>query len=229
MATIFANIDDAELAARLGSINTFDRRGNVICMDDFEGAMLKWSTNWDGLNAGVNLSTATARSGSQSCILTAGDGVNGKAEISRYMGGKILGKMGAEVSFTVNNLTTTIELDFRYFDGTYGYIARIIYDKAGKKFQYYNYLGNPVDFITGVNLRSYINSFHTMKLIIDTNSSEYVRFLCDDFGEDLSGLSLNSYGDARTPDLYFEMKHTCANANAKSIYVDDVIITQNEP
>ena len=33
MTNVFGNIDHSELAARLGSPSTFDRRGNIIFMD----------------------------------------------------------------------------------------------------------------------------------------------------------------------------------------------------
>ena len=42
LATVYTLQDLAELAARLGSIDVFDRRGNVLLLDDFESGIKKW-------------------------------------------------------------------------------------------------------------------------------------------------------------------------------------------
>ena len=69
LVKIFANVDVAELVVRLGSPVSFDRRGNVVLIDDFAASVIKWSYPGYGTGNGHELSTAWAKSGSQSLKL----------------------------------------------------------------------------------------------------------------------------------------------------------------
>lgn len=229
MATIFEQIDSGELAARLGSPNTFDRRGDTVFMDDFEAATLKWKTDGAGDNAAVSLSAAWAKTGSQSCKLTAGEGAGGQAWIFKRLEAQVVGKIGAECSFTVNADTGAITFELRYYNGTHYYVAYIKYFKADKKFQYVNSGGGFVDLLTDIELESDIDTFNTVKIVSDTDSLEYVRFICNDTGKSMANLGLRRIGDDTPATLYFSVNHASAHAAVKSIYIDDIILTQNEP
>lgn len=229
MVTIFANIDDAELAARLGSINTFDRRGNTVFMDDFEAAVLKWGTDGAGANNAVTLSAAWAKNGSQSCKLTAGEGAGGQAWIFKYIGALTTGKVGAECSFTVDADTGAITMELRYYLGTRYYTAYIKYIKADTKFQYTNSDGAWTDLLLDIDLESTKDTFHTVKLVIDTNALEYVQFQVNNHSVSMADLGLFRVNVALATTLYFAVNHASAHANVKSIYVDNIILTQNEP
>ena len=229
MATVFSQIDTGELAARLGSIDTFDRRGNVIWMDDFEAPVLHWTVEGKNTGYGCNLTTEHARTGTQSCKITAGAGSGGYAAIFRYIGVRITGKIGYEVSFTVNQDSKTIEIGFRYYDGTYYYLALAWYSPADKKFYYMKGDGSAGELLTGLELEDSLGTFHTAKIVIDSNSKEYVRFLLDNRTVDLEGESLYKVTDTTAPCIYIGVLHRSDHADVKSIYVDDVIFTINEP
>jgi len=229
MVRIFGNIDDAELAARLGSINTFDRRGNVVWMDDFEGPVLKWNTSTNGDNAAVALSTTWPKQGSQCCKLTAGEGAAGNAAILRYINLYSLGCVGLEVSFTVDAATTAVDIQFRYYDGDNsqnGYM-RII--PGTQTIQYVNALGAWADILTDINLYDDGTTYNTLKLVINTRTIEFVRVLYNERSASMAGLGLRQGVGAIAPTLYAIITHASIAAAVKSIYVDNVILTQNEP
>ena len=229
MVTVFGQIDNSELAARLNSINTFDRRGNVVFMDNFEDAVLFWNSATSGANADVSLATDWGKTGSQSCKLTAGDGATGQAYIYRFLGAQVLGKLGIESSFTIDSDTTRVDLELRYYDGTNYHSGMVRYVKADDKFQIWDTTAGYVDVLTSYSLDFLNTAFHTMKLVIDIDTKKYVRLLVNNQAVDISTYTLKEYGDATKTSIRFGIYHISAEASAALIWVDNIIITQNEP
>lgn len=229
MTTIFGQIDTGELAARLGSINLFDRRGHTVLMDDFEAGILKWDSDGAGTNHAETVNAGAAKSGTQSCRLTAGEGAGGQSWIYKYLGVPVAGKLGAEFSFTVDADTYYISIDFRWLDESKFYRALIKYNPTDKKFTYQNSGGTTTDLLTSITLRESTNTFNTLKVVIDTDSLEFVRFMINNQTVDMSGLGLYPDTDTTAASIYLGILHTSAHASVKSIYVDNIIITQNEP
>ena len=62
----------AELAARLGSPTTYERRGALIFADIFDSGLSKWNTDTSGAGASVALTALYASVGKYSAMLTAG-------------------------------------------------------------------------------------------------------------------------------------------------------------
>jgi len=222
-------VDNGELAARLQSPVKYDRRGDVVFMDDFEGSALHWSTGGGGANNVQALSTAWARDGSQSCILTAGEGVLGQAYIYKYLGIINPGKVGLECSFTMNANTTTFVVAFLYYDGTNLHRGAVRYDNANSKWEYLDSTATYQDLLTSVVLRTTNSPFHTCKLVFDTDKDEYERFLYNNVETSMDGISIYKTADATDPLILIQLIHVSTHASVQSIYVDNVILTQNEP
>lgn len=227
--TIYSVIDLGELAVRLGSIVSFDRRGNVFWMDDFEADNLKWHINKGGANAAVAIDDTFPRNGNGDCKLTAGEGAGGYAMISKYLSLSRLGKMGFEVSFTVDADTDWVMIYIYYYSGSMLYQARIKYDMANTKLQYYNSAGGYTDLVTGVKVVTADECYNTLKLVVDLNNFKYVRLIFNETETDMSALSFGGAASANNGTIILAVRHNSDDAAVKSIYVDDVIITQNEP
>jgi len=228
MATIFGQIDQGELAARLGSINTFDRRGDTIWMDDFESSTLKWRMGDFGVDADVKISADTAMMGDSCCKLTAGKGANGLASITRYIHPKILGKIGFEFSFTVNDDTKTVQGSIYHFDGTTEYTSLVTYNHSTSKLQYTDNDAGTVDLAVGYTLEDLLDTFHTMKIVIDSSTKKPVRVMVDENSYDLSAYTAKENAGAGGERIQLAITHISDHAAVKSIYVDNVILTQNE-
>lgn len=222
-------VGNAELAARLGSIHSFDRRGNILLLDDFEAGILRWDNDGAGDNHTETVNAGAAKSGTQSCKLTAGEGAGGQSWIYKYLGVPVSGKIGAEFSFTIDDDTTTITVDFRWLDGAKYYKAYIKYEKAQDRFRYLDKDNAWQDLFTNFKLVASSKTFHTMKIVIDTGLLEQVRFMLDNQTKDTSGVALRPDTDTTAASIYLGINHTSAHADVKSIYVDNIIITQNEP
>lgn len=229
MIKAYAMMDLGELAARLGSLVTFDRRGNVVFLEDFEGGTLFWTASGGPGGGSAALSTTWGKTGSQSCALTAGAGALGQARIYREFYIPVVGLTGIESSFTVDADTDYVLMIMRYYDGSGYKSGGLRYDRANTKIEYKNSSNAWTDLITSYELNTTTAQFNTWKLVLDLANTEYERALINDNEEDMEGIALYDTGTGGTEHLYVNIRHDSAHADAKTIYIDNVILTINEP
>lgn len=226
---VYSLQDMAELAARLGSIDTFDRRGDVIFADGFENGLAQWYTSVIGTSGAVSASALRARSGGFSAKLITGTEVYGLAEIDRYFPYPALSRMGNEISFVVAGSVEQYEFGLAVNDGTHQLLALIRYDSQNKTLEYYGSDEAYHVFASDVNLFAYSYLFHTCKVVGDFANSKYVRLILDSTEYDLSAYALCSRADTTDPmaSVYYIIYNK--TAGSKTSYADDAIVTQNEP
>lgn len=229
MATIFGQIDSGELAARLGSINTFDRRGNVLWMDDFEDNIDKWALLISEATGSIALSTATARNGATSAKLTTGPTILDFVRMWRLISYPQVGKFGLETSFTVAGNKEIYKFSFYYDNGTVLKLTDIEYDSDTDLLRYTDSGGVWQDIATSLDLHDNPHLFHTMKLVCDFENDEYIRLLLDKEVYPLTDVALNVGGVSTSPHLFVEYNFINGENASKTCYIDDVIVTQNEP
>lgn len=221
--------DLAELAARLGSINTFDRRGNVVWLDDFEGGVSGWHKVGAGTGNALDVSSKYARSGGYAARLTSGSEEGSSCRMERYFPYPVPGKIGFEISFTIDANTETIHIGFVGLDGTTYFWGAVRYYPDDDTLKYGNTGGTFTSFATGVDLLENDYYFHTAKLVIDVVTGKYVRFILDDAEYDLSEYDYYSDPLAETPYMFAGFQIFCEKDTNPVSYVDDAILTQNEP
>jgi len=227
-STTYALGDMAELAARLGSIDTFDRRGDVVFLDSFDHGLCGWTAD-EGDTGAVYPVCHPVRSKGLSLELMAGDLALDWVDVKRTFPFPALGGIGGEISFMVAAYLKYLTLQLVFMDGTNYYSCQVRYDHAlGKVYVYtdpttWTEVGSP-----GV-LSEAVTTFHTMKLVVDTLANKYVRLLVDNHTYSI-GAHTPDYGlDATTPQVTLLVMVTCASANFTYLNLDDVILTQNEP
>lgn len=228
-STVYSLQDMAELAARLGSIVTFDRNGDVIWMDDFESNLEKWSHVTSGTGALVELSAAAARNGGLSCLLKTGDAVNNLATIIHLGPPPVKSKVGLEVSFTVDDDLNYIYFRMLCYDGTNIHEINIRYDPANTTLAYRDSAGDWQNITTTLHLQEGSSMFHTIKIVVDLVNEEYCYIILDNINYDLSGIAYRLTGSEAAPSLYIDVRAYAGVDDNVSVYIDDVIITQNEP
>jgi len=81
--TIYRLTDMGELAARLGSINTYDRRGDVIFLDSFESGLTAWSPSSACTGSDLVQSAKHARSGGFSAKFVCGSDGTRQAQLAK--------------------------------------------------------------------------------------------------------------------------------------------------
>lgn len=227
--TIFGVQDMGELAARLKSIVTHDRRGNVVWMDDFESGIEKWIHA--GLAGGESLewSSEYARSGDFSAKLTTGATALDDATMMRYLPYPFESQMGFEYSFQRDGNLREIYISIWIDDGNRIYIGALRWFSATETWAWAGAGGAMTDLIPTQPLGAFLTLFHTVKLVCDFVDKRYVRLIADNVLFPLNGLTLWDWGASITPRITIAIDMSTNVNDVTSLYIDDAIVTQNEP
>lgn len=227
--TIVGLSDMGELAARLGSPVTFDRRGNVMWFDDFEHGPNKWAISLTGSGGSVAITNEKARTGAVSCKVITGNVTNNYADIIHREPYPVLSRLGLEYSLLTTEDKAVLYFILYIYTGTYQHSAGIRYNLETHTWQYRNSSGIWTTLPSTARLTQSIYLFHTVKLVIDPDTLKYVRFIADNVAYDMSALSYRHVTDPSDPLIYIDLAFYPTEDVSKTIYYDDVILTQNEP
>ena len=221
--------DLGELAVRVGSINAFDRRGNVILMDNFAQGREQWADAPYGEGAAVSLSATRCKSPPFSMELITGLDDAKAAKITRKFAYHKLSRFGVECSFTHD--TALVNQIFKLFvrDGATLDEYAVYYDIQGGII----YVREPgpdwTQVYTGLKFKTDAWVFRVHKLVIDAVNKKYVRLILDGTEYDLSSYEPYSIPDTTHPYLEISIQMTGPKDYNLTTYVDDFIATQNEP
>lgn len=229
VSTIYSIQDLGELAARLGSIVTHDRRGNVIWLDDFEDGLSQWELAGAGAYS-INWNSQYARNGGFSCQLVTAPSDAFQASITRYTAYPILSPIGIEFSFSYEQNWRYLILDHRIGTPTAMLWGTIRYNHITNIFQQQT---GPLAWTdipdTEFTAQGLPEAFDTIKLVINFITRKFMRLIINSKEVDVSALDCYITAPPVRPMLSSSIiLETDSNAKAKG-YIDDVIITQNEP
>lgn len=221
--------DMADLAVRLGSIVEYDRRGDIVCIDDFEAPVIRWLDNAGGGQT-VTLSSTSFKSGSQALklhnIAAAGLGVG----IARSFKKQGTPRLGIEISFSNPPDTSYLDIHLTHYDGAIRYLAwvQINFSTEEIKVRLHGDTWQVIE--TALDLFEENFCFTPVKLVMDFEASKYVRLLVGEIEYDISAYTIPWIAGEVTPRelVYFDLGND-ATATAADIYLDGFILTQNEP
>ena len=226
--TISSLVDNGELAARLGSIVTYDRRGNVVWMDDFEHSANKWSLLGAGTGNNLGISAAASRNGDSSMELTTGNDGARLAQMRQILGYPALSNHGLEFSFTYADELDYLRASFSIYDGALVHQFWINIDQTNQRVQYYDDGGNWVN--TGITFEEihFQPVFTPVKIVADVINNNYVRLIYGAETFDMAGIGTLAGIDASEPQIRILIAAHSNVAKNATVYIDDVIVTQNE-
>ena len=229
LAKIFGNVDNAELAARLGACSTLDRRGNTIWYDDFEGgAAIKWTTQVSGAGT-VAVVDTRAWMGSHSMATVTGALLNDFAYFIKGFSLPIEREMGAEVMFHIAGGKPLVGLRLVGATGTVVATGKIKYDHNDKKIYYYTTGGAWVELTRVDDVLFNHENWIYLKLVVDWDKGEYVRFIFGSTTYSMAGIPLFRVGSVT--DIFINVYITidALSAAVATVYWDNFVLTQNEP
>jgi len=220
--------DMGELAARLGSIVTFDRRGDVVFVEDFNGGMSAWDCGGEGV-VSCDLMAKPTVSGSLAIRLTppVGDGL--ECWLRRVVPYPGLSKIGFEAWFTANTNLKYFSTQLWFYDGDTLLEFEARYNHADGTIEIedpadtWTPIGTPGVMVTAVPV------FNVMKLVVDPLSGDYVRVICNDHEYDASAKSGVVAAGVGIKMLSVKVLSENKGDVVLTTDVDNIIVTQNEP
>jgi len=221
--------DLGEMAVRLGAVNRFDRAGSVIEQISYQSGRVRFWGLGGGLGGGIALSAGQARSGGYSCEVTAPMDETLYAFLSDEFGVRHGGRIGFEISLLVHEGFTKCEGRLRvrtrdairHWQWRFDAVTGIWYVQTGA-----------VTFVsvsTTADLMDYQDQWHTIKMVVDPDTGKYHRLLVDANDIDVTAYSGYAPGVGGNPYIRAWFYFWGSDTDNEYCYVDDVIITENEP
>ena len=220
--------DMADLAVRLGIIVEYDRRGDVVKLDDFESPVFRWEST-PSLGGAIALDIAQVKSGAKSVKLS----VNGTAGASPniksffYPLGSL--QLGAEISFCKPATTYKLRFEMSNYTGTAVYYgqAEILFNTGVLQIRKSD--GTNIEVATGLTFRDDDFVFSPMKMVIDFLNNKYTRFLLANVEYDLSAHALSTASSTIKASSGVIITLIDTGASTADLWLDDFVFTQNEP
>jgi len=179
LKTVYTLEDMAELAARLGSIVTFDRRGNIVWMDDFNSGLSKWFASGTGLDNSQAISSELAFHGWTSAKLVCGSDGTRLALLERQLAYPALSRFGLELAWNLGSTIEKVQLLFKLRTATGKCDTGIEFDGVNNKLRYLVAGGDWADLKSPVSIPAGGTLFNVWKIVADLNTREYVRLICN--------------------------------------------------
>lgn len=229
LATVYSLQDLAELAARLSSIVTFDRRGNVIFLDSFDHGLMGWVASPFGTGAAVEQSAEFCRTGPFCAKLTGGSTSPHAALLLRSFPYPVLGKLGLEFSFDLNSVVDYFYAGLIMETGATRYRARLRFQPDAGDVDYEDSEGSWVNLLTGASFSTTKVRHTTVKIVADFLNAKYCRVIFNNQTFDLSAEDLWSLASAAAAYVGISFLVNSDAGENGICWLDDVIVTQNEP
>jgi hypothetical protein len=222
-------VDQAELAARIGALAVYDRRGQVIWWDRSLGGLSPWIVAVSGTGAFVHVKTDPSYFGPYCMELRTGSDGGLVARISHQFSTAEVNRWGLEAAVNFATEFDEFRLELTRFDGTQGHNAFLAIDRTAGEIQFLKddgtyqavaALSDPVD-LYGI--------YHHLKIVGDFAADKYVRLLYNEVEYDLSAYSLRL---AAAPDIAQQrvtLRHLGRSGQNDKALVGSVILTVGEP
>lgn len=223
------SIGNAELAARLGSIVSYERSGQVVLAEGFEHGLQRWLVELSTGGAEVVIDPEYCLSGGYSCRMTAGTTGSQNARITYKQGLLPKGKVGLSFAISCSGEFDTFEFIVFLYDGVNEYyMAGKLDDHSNDLLIYDDTPGwrdvGDADPSSGAKY-----DFNYVKVVADLENRAYDSLKFNDRVISLStyGLRETAVGTPAGIDIYFTLT---GDALANDVVnIDNVVFTVAEP
>ena len=219
-------IGNAELAVRTHAPPLpFDRRGDIIRWTDFESATPNYETTLTG-NGVFHRSTDVACTG-DFCGKMHSSATGGTIKLVMSTNDFKINRLGVGVMFTTTSASALTRIGLTYFTGTKRYEFFLRCDGNGDTYIRDDvlddtYIGTADKYLSNT-------SFSSLKCVADIESLKYVRGLVYGHEYDLTEYTGKEYADATAPRIECSVYSHINPALAFTTYIDNIILTENEP
>lgn len=228
-STRFPLADLGELAARLGSIVTYDRRGEVIWLDDISKGVAPYYQTLNGTGSEVYTHNENSLFSGFTMRLVAGSDGGKLANISKDFSPMVLSKIGIEVGVSFPTDFDRFSVIITRYDGSHYHTALIQLDEVNDDIEIWKDDGTWEVIQSSISFTTSTTIYKRIKLVADMENLVYTRLLFDDLIFDLSSYGIRASVSAANPFHRINLSLVGRAANNDYCDVGYVIITDNEP
>jgi len=225
----FPSLDLAELAARLDSPDTFDRRGDVIFASHMEHGLTEFGTTTSGTGATVAADTSQSLRGAQSIKLTAGSDASAIAALWKPFHYPPSGMIGLETWIAFESGIDIILLTIELYNGDNLASFSAAYNHTNTRLRVKTGSGTWATIATNVNLYVSQRLYIPFKLVVQHPTTKYKRFLVGPTEYDISTYSYTTSASATRPYALCVITAQGPGGTNPNAWVDRFIFTHNEP
>lgn len=225
----FSLQDLSELAARLGSPDVVDRRGEVLWLDAFDSGFGPWTTFISGVNALAQIIASDTYQYPYAAHLRTNNVLNNTAYLSKTFGLFVTGRIGVEFFLAVTLSQPNIELYASLSDGLVSMEPRIRINCLTKNL-YVTDEASVEQVVGSVPTVAFATpNYLPIKLVFDIITKRYVRAIVVNTEFDLSGYLFPLGGLTSTSSITISLSVKTQLATSADLYVAHSIVTGNEP
>jgi hypothetical protein len=220
-------IDVGELAARIGSPVTYDRRGEVLWYGMFQCGYTGWTIiPAPAIDSVFVVAEDTLRGGFT--VQLKGRGAGNTVYLRKGFAPLYQENLGFEVGVCFLDPFNYFQLRILRYDGTNLHVAGLRFDDSVDELQYYSHLDTWVKCLDASPPHHTTAIYHHVKIVADMENDEYLRFLWDNEEVDLDDIAFYSTASAPGPYVIFEIGYNADDSNDQC-NLAHAIITGNEP
>jgi len=228
--TQFYPLDDlAELAVRLGSMVTYDRRGSVIWQYAFDDGVGDVGPTAVGAASLIRPWTTIWETPPASCGLQAGIVAGNYASIERRVAIPQSKRVGFASSLRLSTYVDTVYHNIYHYDGTHVWTSYLLIDANARTLSVFTQEAGEVVLVDPLPDLHSGYYFSHIKLVVDLTDHSLIRAIFDDREFDLAGYTMDPTPDTSAPNLRVRVNNVAVNLSGSVVNVDNLIITANEP
>lgn len=233
--TTFGLDDLGETAVRLGSPHLYDRRGDVLLLTDFGDGRGAWEDTSGSSSHVIELWTGHSRQGPYSLNLIPGTDDPFDAQLYFEVAPPYSSALGLEFSFSLAGETFSVDAEIRYYNGVNYHHGILRYDNSNNRILYWDATGNFAVLATGVLLDGSEQPIHVLKVVMDMGTATYVRCIVDNVEYPMEVAGVRFPVETTVPPgvvpimVHFYITVTGTGETPANVFIDNAIVTQNEP
>jgi len=225
----FSLQDMGELAARLGSPDTFDRRGEVIWMDDCRHGLGAWLYNTWGTGGEIYVDSHFSLFSGYEIVMIAGATDILAAQLQKFLAFYYVKRIGGEIGVGFETDFSGYYMQLKQDDGVKELRATFRIDPTTKAYMIRDADAGYVTIDNYVTIQHAYGFFLPIKLVCDFETEKYCRLIINDREYDLTDYTLTTH-DTSNMKHYAIVNYLYSsegeNARARQHYA---IVTANEP